>query len=167
MKKNREELGRIHKEQCRELKKMRAKMAEDLGIELHQRECTYEGYCSGTCPKCREEEMKLNAAIFKRQLLEVNARGKILAAGLTAAAAVSLSGCGITESQIEGGMSEPIETTELPGISEDGTEKEMIETEEENTVTNGLLPLENGTEEEYVLEGDVVYIDTEAEEMGE
>ena len=58
MKKSKEELTRIHKEKCRELKKIRAKMAENLSIELHQRECTYEGYCRGTCPACRKEEMQ-------------------------------------------------------------------------------------------------------------
>lgn len=72
MRRSREELGRIHKEKCKELKQIRAKMAEELGVELHQTECTYEGYCRGTCPKCRQEERKLNAAILKRQLEEAD-----------------------------------------------------------------------------------------------
>lgn len=49
MRRSKEELGKLHKEQCRELKTIRAQMAADLGIDLKQRECTYEGYCSGTC----------------------------------------------------------------------------------------------------------------------
>ena len=48
MRRSKEELGKLHKEQCRELKTIRAQMAADLGIDLKQRECTYEGYCSGT-----------------------------------------------------------------------------------------------------------------------
>ena len=34
MKRSKEELGRIHKEKCKELKAIRAKIAEDLGIDL-------------------------------------------------------------------------------------------------------------------------------------
>lgn len=67
MKKCKEDLNRIHKEKCREIKRIRDRIAEDLGIELRQRECTYEGYCSGTCPACRKEEMQLNAALIKKQ----------------------------------------------------------------------------------------------------
>lgn len=67
MERSREEMAKIHKEKCRELKLVRAKMAQELGVELHQRECTYEGYCSGTCPKCAAEERVLNEAILRRQ----------------------------------------------------------------------------------------------------
>ena len=93
MKKSKEELTRIHKEKCRELKKIRAKIAEDLGLELHQRECSYEGYCSGTCPACRKEEMQINAALLKKQLEGVNLKGRAATAGLAAAAALCLTGC--------------------------------------------------------------------------
>lgn len=36
-----------HKELCRQLKKIRKDMADKLGIDLHQTECTYPGECSG------------------------------------------------------------------------------------------------------------------------
>lgn len=39
-------------------------MTDTLGIDLHQTECTYQGYCSGTCPKCKQEEEKLNRALL-------------------------------------------------------------------------------------------------------
>lgn len=93
MKKSKEELTRIHKAKCRELKKIRASMAENLGLELHQRECTYEGYCSGTCPACRKEEMLLNAALLKKQLEGINLKGRVATAGLATAAALCLTGC--------------------------------------------------------------------------
>lgn len=87
MKRSKEELGRIHKEKCKELKAIRAKIAEDLGIDLQQRECTYEGYCSGTCPKCKSEEMRLNLAIMKKQMEAADVKRRAAAAGLTAVAA--------------------------------------------------------------------------------
>ena len=93
MERSREELTRIHRAKCRELKKIRAKMAEDLGIELHQRECTYQWYCRGTCPACRKEELLLNAALLKRQMREANLKGRAATAGLAAAAALCLAGC--------------------------------------------------------------------------
>ena len=65
-----DEKSKIHKERCKELKLIRAKIAEELGIDLHQRKCTFEGYCSGTCPKCKSEELILNSALLKKQLEE-------------------------------------------------------------------------------------------------
>ena len=56
----------IHKEKCKKLKKIRKSMADKLGVDLHQRECTFEGKCSGTCPKCRQEEEIINRAILQK-----------------------------------------------------------------------------------------------------
>ncbi len=67
-----------NKEKCRELKSIRKKMAEKLGVELNQTECTYEGECRGTCPKCQSEEKKLN---------------RVLLSGAVAATVIALSGC--------------------------------------------------------------------------
>lgn len=82
MRKSKEELTHLHKEKCRELKKIRAQIAEDLGIDLKQSECTYEGYCSGTCPKCKSEEMKLNLAIMKKQMETADVKRKVATAGI-------------------------------------------------------------------------------------
>ena len=113
MRKTKEELARLHKEKCRELKKIRAQIAEDLGIDLKQSECTYEGYCSGTCPKCKSEEMKLNLAIMKKQMESADVKRKVATAGITTVAALSLSGCNAANiGQVEGGL-EPIETVEV------------------------------------------------------
>ncbi|MDE7367374.1 MAG: hypothetical protein K2N24_08475 [Lachnospiraceae bacterium] len=59
----------LNKEKCRKLKQIRKRMADTLHIDLHQRECTYEGPCSGTCPKCKQEEQQLNQAILKKTAL--------------------------------------------------------------------------------------------------
>ena len=59
----------LNKEKCRKLKQIRKRLADTLHIDLHQRECTYEGPCSGTCPKCKQEEQQLNQAILKKTAL--------------------------------------------------------------------------------------------------
>lgn len=69
-----------HKEKCRRLKAIRKKIADVIGVDLHQTECTYEGECSGTCPKCKKEEQILNKAIM---------------GGTVMATAVLLSACGM------------------------------------------------------------------------
>lgn len=92
MQRSKEELEKLHKGQCRELKTIRAQMAADLGIDLKQRECTYEGYCSGTCQKCKSEEMQLNVAILKLQMQELDMKKRVATAGLTMVAAMTLSG---------------------------------------------------------------------------
>lgn len=151
MKRSREELTRIHKEKCKELKQIRAKMAEDLGVELHQTECTYEGYCSGTCPKCMQEELKLNAAILKKQMEESDIKRRVAAAGLTTAAALCLSGCNTTGvDQLDGDVMYLPTEEELAGA---------IAVPEETT--------EDAVPEETVmeLEGDVAYIPEATEEV--
>lgn len=71
------------KDSCKILKEIRRRAAEKLGIDLEQSECTFEGECSGTCPKCRQEEEKLNSALL----------GKATAVALTASLAVGVTGC--------------------------------------------------------------------------
>ena len=73
-----------HKETCRQLQAIRKGIADKLGIDLHQTECTYPGECSGICPKCAKEEQILNAALLRRTAT---------VAGL-AAGALSLTACG-------------------------------------------------------------------------
>lgn len=51
---------------CNKLKSIRKGLADKLGVDLHQTECTYEGECRGTCPKCKQEEQILNRAILQR-----------------------------------------------------------------------------------------------------
>jgi len=148
MKRKREELGRIHKEKCRELKQVRAKIAEDLGVDLHQRVCTYEGYCSGTCPKCLQEELALNAAIMKKKMEESNLKQRIAAAGLTTAAAVCLSGCNTTGGyEIDGDMQY------VPEASEGAEASKEVEASEETVA----VP--------EILEGDMLYIPAEEWEL--
>ena len=68
---------------CDYLKKIRGGLADSLGVDLHQTECTFQGECTGTCPKCRQEEKILNTALVKRGVLTA----------AIAASALTLTGC--------------------------------------------------------------------------
>lgn len=58
-------------------------MAQALGIELNQRECSHPEGCRGTCPKCADEEKRLNDALKKRGA----------AGALAVAVSLGLTGC--------------------------------------------------------------------------
>lgn len=183
MKKSREELGKLHKEKCKELKRVRAQIAADLGIDLKQTECTYEGYCSGTCPKCKSEEMKLNLAIMKQQLESADMKRKVATAGLTTAAALSLSGCNVADPyMLEGVAPAPKETMEVteglpdPAIWETEViegDFESIEESEESSEECTIPEIEGKlvepeTSTEWELAGDIAIIDeTTDDNMGE
>lgn len=94
-----------HKAKCDKLKKIRKAIADKLDIDLHQVECTYEGNCTGTCPKCKQEEEILNREIMCRTV-------GIGAAGVLA---LSLAGCTPTNggmpSDAQGGMTSGVYVT--------------------------------------------------------
>lgn len=185
MERSREEMAKIHKKKCRELKLVRAKMAQELGVELHQRECTYEGYCSGTCPKCAAEERVLNEAILRRQTEEKErqaaafggraARSRVVAAGLAAVVSLGLSGCvGSNGAGELEGDTQPIDG-EVEYVTEqadwENTESELeglmpetglTEQEEKPSESEGTEPDESVEETEAMImeiEGDVAPID--------
>lgn len=56
-----------NKEKCEELRKIRVRMAENLGIpeKIRQEPCNYKGECSGTCPACYKEEQILMERIYE------------------------------------------------------------------------------------------------------
>lgn len=57
------------KDICRQLKQLRRDIADLNGIELEIPECTYEGDCSGTCPRCDYELRYLESELARRQRL--------------------------------------------------------------------------------------------------
>lgn len=64
------------KKTCEKLKDLRKQVAEANGIEYEPAECTYEGDCPGTCPRCDAE-----LADLQRQLDEKEARGEEIVYG--------------------------------------------------------------------------------------
>jgi len=56
----------LGKQICKELKTLRRDIAAQNEISLHIPECTYEGECSGTCPRCEAELHTLEQALEQR-----------------------------------------------------------------------------------------------------
>ncbi len=139
----------IHKEKCKKLKEIRKKVADKIGIDLHQSECTYEGPCSGTCPKCAMEEQRLNRALL----------GKAALATGVAAMSIGLAGCQQAETTLEGDIE--VSSTEQQLEGEEGYKPDS-ESEEwnttENMTTEKITTEATTTEEVIELEGDVVYV---------
>lgn len=139
----------IHKEKCKKLKEIRKKVADKIGIDLHQSECTYEGSCSGTCPKCAMEEQRLNRALL----------GKAALATGVAAMSIGLAGCQQAETTLEGDIEVSSTVQQLEG--EEGYKPDS-ESEEwnttENMTTEKITTEATTTEEVIELEGDVVYV---------
>ena len=57
------------KNRCEYLKEIRKRIATENGIPLEQRECTFKGECSGTCPFCEAELRYLEKELHKRRTL--------------------------------------------------------------------------------------------------
>ena len=55
------------KQTCKILKEIRKQIAAENDIKLVIEECTYQGDCKGTCPKCEEEVRYLERELEKRQ----------------------------------------------------------------------------------------------------
>lgn len=54
------------KDICKELKAIRRNIAEENGIDLDIPECTYQGPCRGTCPRCESEVRILERELSRR-----------------------------------------------------------------------------------------------------
>lgn len=54
------------KDICKELKAVRRRIAEENDIALEIPECTYNGPCKGTCPRCESEVRFLENELAKR-----------------------------------------------------------------------------------------------------
>ena len=77
------------KSKCKILKDIRQEIARNNDIEFITSECTFQGECSGTCPKCEAELRHLEQELEKRR-----SAGKTVAvAGIAAAMVVTAAGC--------------------------------------------------------------------------
>lgn len=113
-----------HKKKCDELKKVRKNIADKIGVNLHQKECSFKGTCTGTCPKCKQEEDILNKALLKKAGL----------IAMTAGMALSMTACG-TDDINESDMG--IATEDVQHIENTvETMGEMEYIEEDNTIVH-------------------------------
>ncbi len=77
------------KDKCKALKEIRRQIAEKNDIEYVVSECSFQGECKGTCPKCEEELRYL-----ERQLEIRKSVGKAVAVvGISTGVCTSLTAC--------------------------------------------------------------------------
>ena len=79
------------KQTCKILKEIRKQIAEENDIDLVVSECTYQGDCRGTCPKCEAEVRYLERELEKRQRMGKAAVVAGLSVGLMASSQVALA----------------------------------------------------------------------------
>ena len=127
------------KKTCKILKEIRQRIAEDNDIELITSECTYQGDCLGTCPKCEAEVRYLERELAKHQALGKAA----IISGMAVTTLFGMSSC-------DGNTPQPTE-----GLIQAPDTIEMLEGDVpyENTLPDSTS---DGTgNNEYKLEGDV------------
>ncbi len=77
------------KEKCKALKEIRQKIAEENDIAFAVSECTHQGDCRGTCPKCEAELRYL-----ERQLeIRKNLGKAVVVAGISAGMCAPMVAC--------------------------------------------------------------------------
>ena len=84
------------KEKCTLLKSIRCMIAQKNGIAYAPPECTFQGECKGTCPKCEAELRALSA-----ELAKLHTSGKRVAVAGLAAAMVATSASACTPTPLE------------------------------------------------------------------
>lgn len=126
----------LGKAKCKILKEIRQKIADENDIPYVTRECTYQGDCSGTCPRCESELRYLEKELETRRRLGRSVAVTALCAGIT----VGTTGCSVSS---------------LPFIGNGGDlSGEAVPEEYELSGAE-----EYYTEEPYELEGDVAVED--------
>ena len=81
------------KQVCSYLKSVRREVAAANGIDLEIPDCTFEGECPGTCPRCEAEVRQLEQALSQRQRLSQ----KVAIVGV--AMGLALSGMSVASAQ--------------------------------------------------------------------
>lgn len=77
------------KSKCRVLKEIRREIARNNDIEFITSDCTFQGECTGTCPKCEAEVRYLEQELAKRR----RAGKAVAVAGIAASLVVTATGC--------------------------------------------------------------------------
>ena len=125
------------KQTCKILKEIRKQIAAENDINLVIEECTYQGDCKGTCPKCEAEVRYLERELEKRQRMGKAA----IFAGMTIGTAITAAGCGPLAPTPNGMMENPRDTIAAT-----------------DTIRN------DSVEEPVLLEGDVVGLEADTVE---
>lgn len=156
------------KNKCRILKEIRRKIAEENDIPLVTKECSYQGECSGTCPRCESELRYLEQQLARRQSL-----GKaVTVAALSLSLMTGTAGC-VQVEVLEGDVAYTVPSSEDTGAPEtSGPETGLPSWEESNPKTESFTELlgeiaSESTDESLIVEldGDVAYVPQEDPEL--
>lgn len=129
------------KNKCKILKQIRQRIAEENDIPLVTKECSFQGSCSGTCPRCESELRYLEQQLARRQALGKTVTVAALSLSLMAGAV----GCSLGGSSLQG----DVPNTDIPFISA----PEATEEKQDNG-SNTPIPLPVGTECDTGTEGE-------------
>lgn len=122
----------LGKQKCKILKEIRQKIADENDIPYVTRECTHQGNCSGTCPRCESELRYLENQLQIRSSLGK----KIKVAALCAGMALTAAGCSTISTVI--GNNKPAD--DLSGMVAYETPAPTQQETEEVFVTEGEVP---------------------------
>lgn len=75
------------KQKCRMLREIRRRIADENDIPFVTSECTHQGECAGTCPRCESELRALERGLAARQRLGKTVTVAALCAGMVIAGA--------------------------------------------------------------------------------
>lgn len=116
---------------CKVLKDVRGKVARENDIPLEIPECTFEGDCRGTCPRCEAEVRYLEQELRERKSL-----GKAVTIAGIALSSMVAAGCSPKQTQGEPTLPQnaPVEETTVAKT---------------DTVPNDTLPKKEEKEEVY------------------
>ena len=89
------------KQTCRILKQIRAEIARQNDIDLTVHECTFQGECKGTCPRCESEVRYLEEQLQRRRSL----KKAVALAGISAGVIAALSGCQLVNAAVDAAVS--------------------------------------------------------------
>ena len=148
----------LGKQKCKILKEIRQRIADENDIPYVTRECTFQGECKGTCPRCESELRYLEKQLALRASLGKRVAVAALCAGMT----MGISACGSSAqagSQTTSQTSSHTQTTGQTGSDQTDSQTTTQTTGQSGDQTDG----QSGGDqwEEVELSGDVVYMPEE------
>ena len=156
------------KQKCKILKEIRQRIADENDIPYVTRECSFQGECTGTCPRCESELRYLEQQLERRR----NLGKRVSVAALCVGIALASAGCSPTvkpdtdsvQTDLTGEVGPPeSDIDELSGmavVDESSSEPDEIELSGEVAID------EPDSEPDYTeLSGDVAWIDESSDTL--
>ena len=165
----------LGKQKCRILKEIRQKIADENDIPYVTRECSFQGECRGTCPRCESELRYLESQLALRASLGKRVAVAALCATMSLGAAACSSPfgggkggdrLGDMQEDLSGMIAcEPAETPEPDIEIMTGEAAYPVEKDPLNKSLDETAPPRESAEPQYVevqLTGDVWYPEGDA-----